>query len=277
MAVNYGGILGRFSGKVGSVVGQVSRGQQIIKAYQPQINNPKSAKQQAQRKAFATAVYDINKICRDELPFLDKKLGDGKTMYGELVGFATKILRYKNESKQVPTRIVWDSPLGDFGIDFKVFFKAHALNDDDILLGQASVGSPFTNPGTHFIGVGEQYTPEEINNGVDIDFILLGLNSNGRFEILSHDGDLAAHVSVNPDYVAGGSRPCAPQQSLDGMEGYPYYAEVEPQLYPSIMGGKPTTNGTGYMGVWGFFYDNLGNIYSIKQFGVSMRTQDIQG
>lgn len=273
MAVNYGGILGRFSGKVGSVVGQISRGQQIIKAYQPQINNPKSAKQQAQRKAFATAVYDINKICRDELPFLDKKLGNGKTMYGELVGFATKILRYKTETKQVPTKTVWESPLGDFGIDFKMDFGTFQLNGD-VLQGTAVACGDLDNPQEMYIGIGEQYTPEEVSNGVDIYFCLLGLDENGRFAILEPDSELSAHVSVNSNFVAGGARPCEPQTDVSELEGYPYYAKVEPQSYNAITGGRPQTNGIGYMGVWGFFYDNLGNIYSIRQFGVQLRAQN---
>lgn len=41
--------LGKFSGKVGGVVFAISNGEQIVRAYQPVVNNPKSGAQQLQR------------------------------------------------------------------------------------------------------------------------------------------------------------------------------------------------------------------------------------
>ena len=41
--------LGKFSGKVGGVVFAISNGEQIVRAYQPVVNNPKSSGQQNQR------------------------------------------------------------------------------------------------------------------------------------------------------------------------------------------------------------------------------------
>lgn len=41
--------LGKFSGKVGGVVFAISNGEQIVRAYQPVVNNPKTSLQSAQR------------------------------------------------------------------------------------------------------------------------------------------------------------------------------------------------------------------------------------
>lgn len=53
--------LGKFSGKVGGVVFAVSAGQQIARAYQPIVNNPKSNAQKLQR-AKGNLVGQVSKI-----------------------------------------------------------------------------------------------------------------------------------------------------------------------------------------------------------------------
>lgn len=53
--------IGIFSGKVGNVVGARYKNQNIIRAYQPTVFNPKSTKQVIQRDKFATATALIKK------------------------------------------------------------------------------------------------------------------------------------------------------------------------------------------------------------------------
>lgn len=56
--------LGQFRGKVGAVVFRVNQGEQIVSAYQPQVRNPKSNLQTAQRNKFYLA-SQLNKLVSD--------------------------------------------------------------------------------------------------------------------------------------------------------------------------------------------------------------------
>lgn len=53
MAKNYQGILGNFSGKVGNVVGRVRNDRTVIAVYQPEVGNPQTTSQMAQRQKLA--------------------------------------------------------------------------------------------------------------------------------------------------------------------------------------------------------------------------------
>ena len=50
------GILGPFRGKVGTVVGYLWRGRQVVRAYRREINYPNTASQQAEREWFVGMV-----------------------------------------------------------------------------------------------------------------------------------------------------------------------------------------------------------------------------
>lgn len=59
--------LGQFRGKVGSVVFRVSEGQQIASAYQPQVRNPKSNLQTAQRNKMYLATQISKLVSQNEI------------------------------------------------------------------------------------------------------------------------------------------------------------------------------------------------------------------
>ena len=56
MAKLHQGILGAFSGKVGTVVGYLWRGRQVVRAYRKEINYPNTESQQAEREWFVSMV-----------------------------------------------------------------------------------------------------------------------------------------------------------------------------------------------------------------------------
>ena len=56
MAILHQGILGAFSGKVGTVVGYLWRGRQVVRAYRKEINYPNTESQQAEREWFVSMV-----------------------------------------------------------------------------------------------------------------------------------------------------------------------------------------------------------------------------
>ena len=53
MAKNYQGILGNFSGKIGNVVGRVRNDRTVIAVYQPEVGNPQTTSQMAQRQKLS--------------------------------------------------------------------------------------------------------------------------------------------------------------------------------------------------------------------------------
>lgn len=72
MGIVTGGILGKFKGKVGNIVGAVTGGQNIVKAMPASYNDKNSAEQQAQRSAFATAVA-IHKLLAPSVKATNKE------------------------------------------------------------------------------------------------------------------------------------------------------------------------------------------------------------
>lgn len=73
MATIKQGILGAFSGKVGSVVGSSWKGIPVMKSLPPSVSNPKTAKQIAQRNNMSQLVSMAQPILADVLkPLLDR-------------------------------------------------------------------------------------------------------------------------------------------------------------------------------------------------------------
>ncbi|AXJ01712.1 hypothetical protein CYPRO_2470 [Cyclonatronum proteinivorum] len=66
MATYKRGILGRFTGKVGTVVGTTWRGISVMRAVPSEVRNPRTPKQQAQRERFQL----IAKLIRQARPFI---------------------------------------------------------------------------------------------------------------------------------------------------------------------------------------------------------------
>lgn len=77
------GILGGFKGKIGNVIGVVRNGTQYIRSSPNQIKNPKTPKQQANRKKFALA----SKLAYRLGPFIERGFGavEGKTPRGACI------------------------------------------------------------------------------------------------------------------------------------------------------------------------------------------------
>lgn len=62
MGLNYQGILGNFSGKVGNIVGRQRQGRVVLSIYQPNVANPKTAEQMDNRSKLATLVSKMKII-----------------------------------------------------------------------------------------------------------------------------------------------------------------------------------------------------------------------
>lgn len=82
------GILGAVSGKVGNVVGSKWKNLNTIKAYQPQVKNPKTLGQVKNRTVFSTTVN----LCKQVLPFINEAYGTISDMspYNKAVSYNCK-------------------------------------------------------------------------------------------------------------------------------------------------------------------------------------------
>ncbi len=56
------GVLGGFSGKVGTVIGSFWKGKSVMRSIAPHIANPKSDGQQVQRQKFAVVIKFIQSM-----------------------------------------------------------------------------------------------------------------------------------------------------------------------------------------------------------------------
>lgn len=131
MGKNNAGILGQFTGKIGNIVGAVSRGVQTTRVYQPIVNNPKTSKQVAQRQILTDAVKFTGKICRAQLTPILKKKYRATTAYAQFLATAMLIeggSLYENQERiqKFKTSFLTKSSLGyGFGkCPIDVFFKA---------------------------------------------------------------------------------------------------------------------------------------------------------
>lgn len=90
------GILGGFTGKVGNVVGQRSRGQWIYRGYQKIVANPKSKLQMKQRERFLRVSQLVSKMCRDTSKLIanDSGFSNGGTWFSAMVSAMLKLQEY---------------------------------------------------------------------------------------------------------------------------------------------------------------------------------------
>lgn len=85
MGVIKQGILGGFSGKVGSVVGSSWKGLAVIKAKPLSVANPKTAGQVAQRGAFASVVAFAGNILASTIKPLNDKFATKQSGYNKFI------------------------------------------------------------------------------------------------------------------------------------------------------------------------------------------------
>lgn len=91
MSKNAKGLLGEQVGKVGPVVARMYRGVNIYSAYQPNVSNPKSAKQKVQRTHFAVmSRLAHNFAC------------------GAIFGFRTAVAGTKWSARNLFQKVNWD-------------------------------------------------------------------------------------------------------------------------------------------------------------------------
>ena len=85
MATIKQGILGAFSGKVGSVVGSSWKGIPIMKSLPPSVSNPRTAGQIVQRSKMASCVRAANSILAEVIKPLNDRFVSRRSGYNDFV------------------------------------------------------------------------------------------------------------------------------------------------------------------------------------------------
>lgn len=154
MGKNYAGILGQFTGKVGNVVGAVSRGVQTTRVYQPIVNNPKTEKQILQRKLLVDANAFIKNECKYGLQPLLKKKYYSTTAYAKIVQAGITLLgaaMFPSEKRMYAFEHA-NLVFSDLGYGFgEPLAKGYKIIGSDYTTGAPSTGQ--TNPGEKYIGL----------------------------------------------------------------------------------------------------------------------------
>lgn len=174
------GILGGFRGKVGSVVGQRINGEWIMKAYQPNVNNPKTALQQKQRDIFGKAVSIMKNTCPADWQFA-KKLQSNERMsaYASVFRYILAFQMLENEG-----RFVYNAKPTTNGLSL-----ASGLDFNFAGVGQESINLADTvsSPGEKFVGIdfSKELNPESklasLQSAEELYFNVYFVGSNGEF------------------------------------------------------------------------------------------------
>lgn len=96
------GILGGFTGKVGSVVGSRSRGQWIYRAYQGIVTNPKTIAQTKQREQFRIFSQEVTKVCKADMFKFNAAFPNAMTEHSFLVSICFNMLRAYQKNPKKP-------------------------------------------------------------------------------------------------------------------------------------------------------------------------------
>lgn len=142
------GILGGFKGRIGNIIGAVRNGTQYIRSAPNQIKDPKTPKQQANRKKFALA----NKLAYRLGPFIEKGFAaaEQKTPRGACISANMKSgifeegdsgIRYANimvsagALRQVESPVAERTETGNIRVTWKDNSRSgNALGDDRIMI-----------------------------------------------------------------------------------------------------------------------------------------------
>lgn len=221
MAKGQNGILGQWTGRVGSVVGSVVHGEQLIRTYQPKVTNPNSPQQMEVRRAFKTANEFYTKQCQGLYPWLRNYSGIRGTIKNQLIGGVTSLL-LAYRKRELPTERDLTTGLTDLGLRFKL----HGIDD---AAGEGSnipaicIGDP-DNPGERYF-----YWPDIFKSLDEPDYfgalVLRGIVVRGgipQYLTFENDGELGV-ITKNSDWLPTQGVSCADVAMLEDGVG-PFYS-----------------------------------------------------
>lgn len=221
MAKGQNGILGQWTGRVGSVVGSVVHGEQLIRTYQPKVTNPNTPQQRIVREAFAQANEFYTKQCQGLFPWLSNFSGISGTIKNQLIGAVTSLL-IAYRKRELPKERDLTTGLSDLGLRFKLYGVKDAAGEGAGIPG-VMLGDP-KNPGERYF-----YWPnifkslDEPDNfgalalkGIAID---KGVPTYLRWE---EDGNMGV-ISKNEDWLPSQGVSCSDVLDLEDGVG-PFYS-----------------------------------------------------
>lgn len=179
---------GRATGKLGQIVLSNVKGQQIARAWQPKVANPRTSVQQIQRAKFAIAVKFYKRATQNLFKFAYEDKRKTESDYNAF-------MRHNVERSIILNRVAYDNlnfpALGEWVISVGSLGELKSLSYDSRNIADASgLLSPISNPD-------EQYKfPEEINGNTAT---VAHVSDLFKHDFGAQDGDFVTFVGINTD------------------------------------------------------------------------------
>lgn len=179
---------GRASGKLGQIVLSNVKGQQIARAWQPKVANPRTSVQQIQRAKFANAVKFYKRATQNLFNFAYEDKRKTESDYNAF-------MRHNVERSLILNRVAYDNlnfpALGEWVISVGSLGELNSSSFDSRNIADASaLLSPISNPDDAY------KFPEEINGNTAT---VAHVSDYFKHDFGAQDGDFVTFVGVNTD------------------------------------------------------------------------------
>ena len=250
---------GTARGRMGDIVAKVVHGQQILSKYQPNVNNPKSPKQMANRAIFAEASKVLAKMKKDLLtlgvkPLYNLYSGASKSLANVVIPYCFE--HAKNYTQPNQAKLIGETkPLLTDGYTGNLFALkiGGEVGQEHLELNNVD-GS--MQPGTVFFG-SDKFIPEG-------NLVMAGLTTRADsmmpFALVS-ESDNGQVKQVSPDLTF--TEPKSYGFKLDVVECGEWNFLYEVTLPLKVAGGIQAVNfldPTKQKGGLGFVFDSLGGV-----------------
>lgn len=179
---------GRATGKLGQIVLSNVKGQQIARAWQPKVANPRTSVQQIQRAKFANAVKFYKRATQNLFKFAYEDKRKTESDYNAF-------MRHNVENSLVLKRISYDNPnypalgywfvsSGSLGELLSVSYESRTIND------AVSLHSPMTDPDSAY------KFPEAATEST---ITIAQISDYFKHDFGAQDGDFVTFVGINSE------------------------------------------------------------------------------
>jgi hypothetical protein len=222
MAKGQNGLLGQWTGRVGSVVGSVVHGEQLIRTYQPKVTNPNTPQQIEVRRAFKMANEFYSTQCQGLYPWLKNFSGISGTIKNQLIGGITSLL-LAYRKRELPAERDLTTGLTDLGLRFKLYGVDAAAGGEGGVPG-IMLGDP-NNPGERYF-----YWPDIFKSLEEPDnfgrLVLKGIVINGGIPMYLRweDSGNMGVLTKNEEWLPTQGVTCSDVTALEDGVG-PFYSK----------------------------------------------------
>lgn len=187
---------GRATGKLGQIVLSNVKGQQIARAWQPKVANPRTSVQQVQRAKFANAVKFYKRATQNLFKFAyeDKRKteSDYNAFMRHNVENSLVLNRRSYDNPNYPALGYWYIAAGSLGELLSTSYDSRTLTD------AVSLHSPYTDPDSAY-----KFTEGATESTITI----AQISDYFKHDFGAQDGDFVTFVGINSELKAINGEP----------------------------------------------------------------------